>query len=265
MLRRFEDLRGFKLRATDGDIGHVDDLYFHDDDWQTRYFVVDTGSWLFGRQVLISPFAMHAPHWEERVIPVDLTRDQVENSPEIDLKQPISRQHQADLHGYYGWPTYWAGGAVIGAAAPMPPVTRPATGAPVTAQGDTADDAMPIEEDMDVADRTSDPDLRSAQEVIGYHIQATDGEIGHVEDFFVSEEDWSIRYVMVDTRNWLPGRKVLIVPDWIKEIDWGTAKVFIDHTRQQVKDSPEFDPSRPLDRNYETSFYDYYGYPYYWI
>jgi hypothetical protein len=257
-------LREFALRATDEDIGHVEDLYF-DDDWQVRYFVVNTGSWLLGRQVLISPFAVHAPLWEERVLPVDLTREQVENSPDVDLDQPISRQYQTALHGYYGWPTYWAGGAVAGAAAPMPPVIPPTAAAPIPPEESyTADEAMRVE-DVDAGTREFGSDLHSAQEVIGYHIQATDGEIGHVDDFFVSEEDWTIRYVMVDTRNWLPGRKVLIGPDWITDIDWQEEKVVVDHTRNQVKESPEFDPSGPLDRTYETAFYDYYGYPYYWI
>lgn len=264
MLRRMEDLRGFHLRATDGDIGQISDFYFTDDDWQVCYIVVETGSWLFGRKVLISPYVAHPPLWEERVLPVDLTQDQVKNSPEIDLDRPISRQHQTALHSHYGWPTYWVGGATLGPG--IAPTSYPPTGAGMAAgQPYVVDEAMTIEEDIAAADTETDPNLRSAKEVIGYHIKATDGEIGHIEDFFVSEAEWNIQYAMVDTRNWLPGRKVLIMPDHIKEIDWSGSGVFVDLTRQQIKESPEFDPHGPLDRRYETTYYDYYGFPYYWL
>jgi uncharacterized protein YrrD len=259
MLRRFEDLRGFTLRALDGDIGRVTDLYFHDDDWQVRYFVVDTGSWLFGRRVLISPYVLHQPDWETSAIPVDLTQEQVENSPDIDLDQPVSRQHQTTLHAYYSWPIYWAGDAMVGAA-PIPPAGLPVT----TGQG-TAGDAMPVGEDLTIAQAADDPHLYSAREVIGYHIQATDDEIGRVDDLFVGEEDWVIRYIMVDTGSWLPGRKVLIVPDKVQQINWEESRVYVNYTRQQVKDSPEFDPKGSISRSHETSLYDYYGYPYYWL
>jgi hypothetical protein len=264
MLRRFEDLRGFNLRATDGDIGQISDLYFGDDDWQVCYIIVDTGSWLLGRKVLISPHVAHPPLWEERVLPVDLTKDQVENSPDIDLNQPVSRQHQVALHSYYGWPAYWAGGAVLGPTGAMP-LDYPATGTGFASeQTYIVDDTMPASEDA-MTDVEADPHLRSAKEVIGYHIKATDGEIGHIEDFFVSETEWNIQYAMVDTRNWLPGRKVLILPEHIREIDWQDSRVFVDLTRDQVKESPEFDPRGSLDRTYETTFYDYYEHPYYWL
>lgn len=265
MLRRFEDLRGFNLRATDGDVGQITDLYFGDDDWQVCYIIVDTGSWLLGRKVLISPHVAHPPLWEERVLPVDLTKEQVENSPDIDLEQPVSRQHQIALHSYYGWPAYWAGGAMLGPTGVMP-MDYPATGAGLAAeQTYIVDDETPVEGDLSAAHADEDPHLRSAKEVTGYHIQATDGEIGHVDDFFVSETEWNIQYVMVDTRNWLPGRKVLILPDSIREIDWEGSQVFVDHTRDEIKESPEFDPRGSLDRTYETSFHDYYGRPYYWL
>lgn len=265
MLRRMEDLRGFQLRATDGDIGQIDDFYFTDDNWQVCYLVVETGPWLFGRKVLISPYATHPPLWEERVLPVELTKEQVENSPDINLEQPVSRQHQIALHSYYGWPAYWAGGAVLGPTGALP-MDYPATGAGLAAgQPYVVDDAMPVEDDIAAANVESDPHLRSAKEVMGYHIKATDGEIGHIEDFFVSETEWNIQYAMVDTRNWLPGRKVLILPDHIREIDWQGSEVFVDLTSDQIKESPEFDPRTSLDRTYETNYYDYYGYPYYWL
>ena len=109
-----------------------------------------------------------------------------------------------------------------------------------------------------------DPHLRSVREVSGYHLAATDGELGHVEDFILDDETWSIRYVVIDTRNWLPGRQVLISPSWVREVDWGLRKVSVDMTKQQVKDSPEYDPKMPINREYEARLYDFYGRTRYW-
>lgn len=109
-----------------------------------------------------------------------------------------------------------------------------------------------------------DSRLRSTREVEGYHIEASDGAIGHVQEFIVDDEEWIIRYVVIDTRNWLPGKKVLIAPEWIENIDWPSGKVQVARDRKTIKDSPEFDPARTVNREYETRLYDYYGRPKYW-
>lgn len=111
----------------------------------------------------------------------------------------------------------------------------------------------------------ADPHLRSAREVIGYHIQAKNGDIGHVEDFIVDDEAWAIRYMVVDTQNWLPGKKVLVAPVWIESIHWAEAKVRVTLTRAKIKKSPEFDPAAPVNREYEDRLYDFYGRPKYWV
>ena len=106
--------------------------------------------------------------------------------------------------------------------------------------------------------------LRSVDEVIGYNIQATDGDIGHVEEFIVDDDTWIIRWFVVDTRNWLPGRKVLVAPDWVTRTSWGDRDVHVDVTRARIKDCPEYDPGLPINRRYEQQLYDYYGRPVYW-
>jgi uncharacterized protein YrrD len=256
VLRRMEKLHGFAIVAKDGRVGKVEDFYFDDTHWSIRYLVVYTGSWLPGRRLLISPHALERPLWEEEILPVDLTREQVKNSPDIDLDQPVYLQHLAELHEHYGWPTYWAGSQMLG---------TPTLGAyPVIwAEAELADRGTdtgkrPAEE------HRGDPHLRSTKEVAGYHVEAKDGEIGHVEDFFVSDTDWCIRYILVNTRNWLPGRNVLVAPEWIERISWAESKVYVTHTREQVKDSPEFDPSGPLTRDYESDLYLHYNWPGYW-
>ena len=248
MLRSIKSLSGYKIHAKDGDMGKVYEFFFDDEAWTIRYLVIDTGTWLPGRKVLISPlFAISNPDWKSQTFPVDLTKEQVKNSPEVDVDKPVSRQHQIELHKYYGWPAYWSPGVAAGA----PPVT------PVVTQ--IAKEKATREEEK------GDPHLRSTREVTGYHIHATDGEIGHVEDFIVDDESWIIRYMIVDTRNWLPGRKVLVSPAWVKKVSWSDEMVDVDLSRKSIKDSPEYDPSAPINQEYEMRLYDFYGRPKYWL
>jgi hypothetical protein len=236
MLRSIKSLRGYSLRATDGKVGKSHGFYFDDQTWTVRYLVVDTGTWLLDRLVLLSTASLGNPEWERKVFPVGLTMEQVEKSPSISVDEPVSRQMEVDLHGYYGWHPYWHGPAYIAAA-----------------QGSAQ------KRDQ------GDPHLRSTREVIGYHIQTTDGEIGHVDDFVVDDEAWVIRYVVVDTQNWLPGKKVLIAPQWIADVDWAGRRVSTDLAKDAIENGPEFDPSLPVNREYEVRLYDYYGRPHYWM
>jgi len=243
MLRSLKNLRGYTIHAVDGNIGKVDDFYFDDQAWTVRYLVADTGSWLVGRRVLLSTAALGRPKWERQTFPVTLTREQVEHSPPIAANRPVSRRMEQELHAYYGWPPYWSGaGALV---------------AQVAAQ-------MEAEREESAAGGRFDDHLRSTREVIGSHIQATDGQVGHVEDFIADDERWVVRYAIVDTGNWLSGRRVLLAPAWITEVSWPESKVYMDLDRRTIENSPEFDPSAPVNREYELRLYDYYGRPRYW-
>jgi len=253
MLRSMKELRGYNMLASDGEIGKAHEFYFDDQFWLIRYLVVDTGKWLPGRLVLISPYSLGRPDWSEKVFPVNLTKEQVEKSPEIDIARPVSRQHEIALAKYYNWPRYWTGARAMASGAFIVPPKK--------------------EDDQKAKESTEqdegDPHLRSSREVIGYSIEASDGEIGHVEDFIIEDESWIIRYMIIDTRKWLHwlpgGKKVLVAPTWIHRVDWSESKVYVDLTRDQVKNSPEFDPSTPVNREYEILLHDYYGRPKYWI
>ncbi len=245
MLRTANEIIGYRIDAEDGEMGKVNDFYFDDESWTVRYLVVDTGTWLPGRKVLISPAAVGEPDADAGAIPVSLTAEQVEASPSIDADRPVSRQDEKRLAGYYSWPVYWA------------PLGTPSM-AVVPGQ-------VPVEEQqVGGKPESEDPDLRSTDEVAGYRIHAADGEIGHVEDFLVDPDGWDIRYLAVDTRNWLPGRKVLVSPRWIDRISWATGEVWVQLTRQAVKDSPEYDPTQPVNREYEAALFSWYGMPTYW-
>jgi len=257
MLRRLDQLYGMTVHAEDGDAGTVDDVYFDDETWRVRYLVVDTGGWLSGRRVLISPLGVDVVTWEDlEVVETSLAKEQVENSPDIDLRKPVSRQQMLELHEYYGWPVYWGGSKTLGTAAvgiyPF-----------VMAGVDEIEEEM--EEKEDTEHYRGDPHLRSAREVDGYLIHARDGHIGHVDDFFLSEEGWLLRYLVVDTRNWLPGREVMISPDWVERVNWSKKEVYVNLTQDKIENSPELESGQQtVGRNYEEELYEYYGFPRYW-
>lgn len=253
MLRSAMEIRGYGIDAIDGEIGKVHDLFFDDARWTVRYIVVDTGNWLPGRRVLISPTSLNEPDWMQRMLSVSLTQDKISKSPSVASDKPVSRQLERDLVSYFDWPVYWAPAAytvgAMGSGSPPPPVAT-----------NTPDADVKQSAEME----SGDPNLRSMSEVAGYRIQAADDEVGHVEDFIVDDESWAIRYVVVDTRNWLPGRKVILAPKWFTDCVWAESKVYTDLSRDAIKGAPEFDPSQPINRDYEGRLYDYYGRPGYW-
>ncbi|WP_230530890.1 PRC-barrel domain-containing protein [Microvirga roseola] len=265
MLLKASTITGCSIDATDGEIGTISDLLFDDATWAVRWLVVDTGGWLSGRRVLLPSSHLGEARAGMTAIPVNLTRDQVKDSPDIDTNQPVSRQMEQTVYDYYGWAPYWpAAGAYIppmgfagaGLAYPLPGAYSPSRSVPGVGDQTSAD-----------ADRhqpTGDPHLRSIGEVTGYYIQGTDGDIGHVDDFEVDAQDWAIRYMVVDTGNWWSGKKVLIAPNWIRDIDWSGQSVTLGQTREEIRNAPEYDPDRPIDRDYESRLHRHYGAPEYW-
>ena len=235
MLRSMIDLENYAIRATDGTIGHVRDFYFDDEMWVIRYLVVETGTWLSSRKVLISPFAIGQPDWIGKVLPVLITKEQVRNSPDIDTDKPVSRQHEMRYLGYYGYPYYWGAGGLWGAGA-NPSMMLPRAG--YAGHEAEEDERRLLEVGSNPHD---DPDLRSCKAVMNYHIDASDGDIGHVHGMLVDEESWAIRYMIVQTNNWWTDHQVLIEPRSILEVSWLDHTVTVDLTRQAVKDAPPYD------------------------
>ncbi|MCY7304684.1 MAG: PRC-barrel domain containing protein [Rhodoferax sp.] len=255
MLTSLTHITDSTVTASDGPIGKVTAAFFDDQSWAVRYLVVDTGTWLDGREVLISPYAVRQPMDDSKEIHVTLTCEQVRNSPDVDTQRPVSRQHERETMRYYGYPYYWDGGGMWGVG--NFPVLVPDPGTSTDAK---VENALRAEEN-----RHDDIHLRSSVKVAGYDIQATDESIGHVEDFIVDDLSWAIRYLVVDTRNWWPGgSKVLIATHWIDRIDWDTSTVSVKLTREQVRNSKPYDETVHVDRDYEALLHDSYGRPGYW-
>jgi len=240
-----KELIGYTVDCPDGEIGKADDLYFDDFQWAIRYLVVDTGSLLNGKKVLISPEAFERVDRVQKRFYLNIKKEVVESSPEaIQSDLPILRQQEADLHDYYGWPYYWSDA--------LTPGTVPGTYIPAS---------IPVTgpENQPERSEVTDSHLRSTTEVIGHHISARDGEIGRVEDFISNDGNWKILYMIVDTGRWLPGQKVLISPTWIRKVDWTDSKVDVDLKRETIQNSPPYDPSIPLDNQYLERLDTHYG------
>jgi len=249
MLRSLKDLERYTVSAIDGDIGVVTNFLIDDERWIVRYLVAETGGFFVGgRGVLISPISFRRADGASRSFHLALTKDKIKNSPSIDTDQPVSRQHERDYDQYYGYPSYWGSSGILGVS------TFPGT----LAIGGW--DRPPV-----VPDHSHDDvHLRSARQIRGYGVRASDEAIGHVDDFVVDDETWEVRYLVVDTSNWWFGKKVLIAPRWATSVSWDERQVHVGLTAATIKDSPEWDPSAAVNREYEARLYDYYGRPVYW-
>lgn len=245
MLWSMARLRGYGLHARDGSIGHVVTALFDDEHWTVRYLVVDTGGWLASRRVLIPAKVLGVPDGDAAEIAVSLTRDQVKHSPDVDTEKTVSRQQEGVLYGYYGWEPYWRTPAIGGA---------PSLGA--AAEHGSAD--------VRPGRAEGDPHLRSAREVAGYRVHCEDRTIGHVEDFILDDDGWQVRYIVVDTGAWLPGRKVPLPPEWVRALSWEDQEILVTLRAEQIESSPAYHDERSLDRAFEEKLYAHFGRPRYW-
>ncbi|HKQ27160.1 MAG TPA: PRC-barrel domain-containing protein [Burkholderiales bacterium] len=225
-----QDLKGDAILARDGRIGSVDDVYFDDERWAVRYLVVDTGTWLAGRKVLISPASLPPQESGGDYLRVDLTREQVEHAPDIGEDPPISRTLEEAHARYYGYPQYWAGPYMWGIAA-LPLGAWRTDGA-----GQTNESHEMLQSALQ---RARESHLRSSAAIVGYRIRAEDGELGHVADFLVDDRSWAITEMIVDTRNWLPGKKVIVPTKAIADIDWNKGELRVNLKRDEIKRAPK--------------------------
>jgi uncharacterized protein YrrD len=281
MLFKSKTIRNYKLSGIDGEVGSVKEFYFDDKYWTLRYLIANTGGWLNNRQVLISPYFLKNVDYDSERIYVDLTRNQIENSPSLEQDVPVSRQYEESYYNYYGTPLYWDGPNMWGA---NPYILRDKEKWSATLRGSsigshdsemagtagnqstgTNTDPVNSGNTVNTGGITNDSNLRSSKEVSGYKIHATDEDkIGHVDDFIIDDDTWAIRYLIINTGNVFTGKKVLISPEWIDHISWDDSKVYINLSKEEIKQSPEYSDESGLTRDYESSLFGYYKKTPYW-
>jgi hypothetical protein len=255
MLLNVNDLLGFRLCAGDEPVAVLRDLLFDENSSSVRYLVTDPEAWLATDQVLIAPAALTAVHSEAGRLETSLSKETFAASPALAAGTDLSRPHEERLHQHHGWTPYWraagaAGLAPYWGAAGSVPAHEPA--------------AFAAPEPDAAAAGAAETRLRSARDVIGFYIEALDGDIGHVEDLVLDLERWVIRYLVVDTRNWLPGRRVVVSPAWLRRLDWASRSVVLDLDRERIRNSPAYDRNRLLDRAFEEDLHRHVDRPGYW-
>lgn len=248
VLRSISDLVGCGIVATDGEIGAVRDVYFDDERWVMRYLILDSGGRFSGRRVLISPMAFEDADWDERKIHLNLTKEQIERSPGIEQGEPVSRQIEERIFAYYGWPSYRQGSGLWGPAhypgagpesyfAPPNQMSRLAT----------ADTPAP-----------GDPHLRSANEVMGYTVSATDGSVGTLEDLMADDHSWEIRWIVANTQPWWLGGDALIPSKSVSRISQDDKAAYVDLTRDRIASIHTRQGDQPITREYERRLAGHY-------
>ena len=218
-----EELCGNKLAALDGDIGHVRDFYFDDNIWVIRYAIADTGSWLTGRLVLLSPHAFGELDRNEKTLHINLRKWQIEDGPSIESHRPVSRQYEAEYYRHFGWPAYWAGDAMWGIGGY--PVRVPLAKAEVATKR--------------IYYHRDDKHLQSSREVTGYPIQAADGTIGEVKGFLVDDRSWAISELVVETGHWYSGKEIRIATSKVNWISYKESKVHVSLTKADIEKTAE--------------------------
>lgn len=245
MFRTASQLHGLVVSAVDGEIGEVDSLLFDDVHWVVRHLVVDTGRWLPGRQVLIAPASVQSIEDDPARIGIGLTREKIEKSPGVETDRPVSRQKELELARYYGYTPYGGIDGVVSGAYYPPAVPVP----PLEGRGGAASD--PAASRADDVPTYGDPHLRSTRAVKGYHIEATDEAIGHIETFVVDDRTWTITHIFLDTSNWPGGHTHIIPTAWIARIDWSTMKAFLSVPAAAVRNRPEVETSTAIRADLE--------------
>jgi len=221
MLRSIKDLERYKVGATDGDLGSVADFLFDDTSWIVRYLIADTGGVLGERKALIAPIAFREIDYSADRFRLALSMAKIRKGPSVNMDLPVSRQSEREYCDYYGYPSSWR---------------------------ESHPDAP-----------TQDAHLRSASEINGYHLEATDGSIGHVRDLVVDDETWLVSYMVVATTNWWPSKSVLISPRWATRISWHDRRIDVAMTRGEIRSSPEWSATYPVDRAYAEELSRHYA------
>ncbi|MEO6521409.1 MAG: PRC-barrel domain-containing protein [Mucilaginibacter sp.] len=222
MKRDINSLIGFKIAATDGELGTVKDFYFDDHSWTIRYLIVETGTWLNSRKVFVSPQSVQSGFRDPGKFHVNLTMDQLKNSPSIDTDLPVSRQQEEILHMHHSWQNYWDNNFF---------------------GGGTSGDTIPAEEingENETPGKEYNTHLRSAADVSGYQIHASNGIIGHVNNFLIDDDTWQLLNFVVDTTKWFGGKKVLVDVNYVEAVQWYNYIVFVNIDMAHVENSPEY-------------------------
>jgi hypothetical protein len=238
-------VNGFSVLALGKKVGKVKDFLFDDLSWIIRYLLVDTNERISINQVLLLMLSVAEIDWENQIVPVNLTIEDLIKSPQVEAHLPVSRQKELEIYNYFGRMPYWGAGFSLGAQA---------VADMVTSQNERLLNEPSTEK--------SDSNLRTLQEVTGYKLTNGDEMIGKVSDFFVESSNWIIRYLIIDMNN---QKQTLFSPQWVSDISWRTQEMRTRLTRDQIYSAPIYDSNYMITRQYEEKLYQHFNQQGYWL
>lgn len=238
MQRNINSLTGYTMVATDGEIGNIIEFYFDDETWFVRYLILKTGDWLAGRKILISPDALKKTSWTTGVFSVNISKEQIRDSPNIDTNKPVYRSQEIELYAHYDWESDWGSqfyeGGSMGKSNAVPVLDR---------------EILTSAEKADIRSNQN-LHLRSTAKVLNFRIHSTDGEIGPLVDFVMDDQTWQILFLVAKIRKSPNDKKILIPVEHIRKVEWEQVNILLDINTAVVESSElfvesEFRPVKP--------------------
>jgi len=240
MKRSLKNLVGFKIKETNGKKGNVVDFLFDEERWIIRYLEVELGTFFNDRKVLIGRTFLDKPEWYDSIFPINISISDIENAPELKEHLPVSIKYEEEFNKHYRIINYWD--LPVSAIATMYP-PRPIK--------------VPTK---DINEKDLNTKLRSFNEVLDYHVHANDGIIGHLNDLIIDDEDWQIVYAVIDTSNWIPWSKIVIIPiNRLEEISYVQSEIKVNLSTERIKNSPEYIDCTQIKNEYEKLLYEFYN------
>lgn len=241
MKRSVKNLLDYKFETEDRMEGAIKDFILDDIKWIIRYLEVSFGSLFKNQKVLVPRVFLEEPDWENHKFPVKLKKDTISRCPSIEEHETVSRAYEAKLSDYYGLRYYWMYGYAVPGVATFPPhkIDPP---------------------EKSIKEKDLNINLRSFKEIEGYHICAIDKKIGHIEDIIVDDKNWQIVYVAVDTSNWLPWSKKVVIPvNKLEEVSYTGREVTIKMNSEAIMNAPDYDQTLPFESEFENDVINFFN------
>jgi hypothetical protein len=249
MKHSIKELLGYDIEAMDGTKAQVKDFLFDEETWIIRYLEADFGNLFNSKRILIPRMLLKNSNIGDKKFYVDINKNRLESYPKPEDELTVSRRYEEELHKYYGLDTYW------GFSYPYPgagATTGLGTSDYISPRASRVPSSLVDEEDLGTS-------LHSFNEVKGYSIQAVDGDLGHIDDLIIDDVDWQVAFFVVDTSNWMPwSKKVILDINQIDDISFARKLASVNLHTDTIKNAPEYDSSRPLDSQYENAHQKYY-------
>lgn len=236
MFASLTELRSYRIRGTDAELGKINDLCFRQNDWVVRYVVV--GMEELARESLLLTTYLGRLDRGSHTLTADILLEQVANTDPLDRSMPLEERDERRLHEQYGWPAIW-----WQEEHDIEPI------------GGLWSEEPRASENADEQEFESPRVMFAGDLLEAYAVEGEGGEIGRLLDVIVEDETWSIPYLVVGS----PGaERTLVATDYVQTIDLGTRNIYLSLPVGAVANSPILSSVGPITPELEQSLREYY-------